>query len=215
MNLYVTQRRYSDVNTITLFVGESKTVFYVHEDLLCRYSSLFKAAFSSKFREGSEKTMALPEDEVEIFEMLVDWIYTQQHSIPQSDNYTTEVNARGRALRLLVVSDKYGIPVLKNSICEALIESARARKAPPVADVSTAYLQLPEKSGLRKLLIDWFVDFCQLGWYEKPAYRKWLVKNPDFAADLTAGLAKRGVNAREWSSPLWGPKSAYLKKVLA
>ena len=63
---------------MTLYVGSDKTPFIVHEDRLCKESSFFRAAFISEFKEGSEQTMDLPDDNVDTVFSLVHWLYKER-----------------------------------------------------------------------------------------------------------------------------------------
>ena len=64
--------RWADVATVSLVVGESNTAFHVHEADLFDASPFFKAAFTSDFRESAERSMTLPEDDEDIFELFIE-----------------------------------------------------------------------------------------------------------------------------------------------
>lgn len=49
--------RFIDVPTVTFYVGEAKARVQVHMDQPCDNSPVFKAAFTSEFKEDLEKTM--------------------------------------------------------------------------------------------------------------------------------------------------------------
>ena len=79
--------RFYDIPTVALVVGKSKRAFHVHVDLLCDASPFFKAAFTGKFKENSEKTMQLPEDDECTFELFVDWLYHQRYEMLPQPKY--------------------------------------------------------------------------------------------------------------------------------
>ena len=79
--------RFCDVPTVSLVVGENKRSFHIHVDLLCDASSFFKAAYTGTFKEGSEKTMQLPEEDESTFEFFVDWLYHQRYQmVPEAES---------------------------------------------------------------------------------------------------------------------------------
>ena len=203
---------------MTLYVGEDKTPFYVHEDLLCEVSSVFKAAFGPNWhsKQGFERKMDLPEEEVNTFEDFVDWLYTREYGIPGHDlhNFQEQYNERtGDAMYLFVIADKYDVPELKHKICDQMIELARDRqKQPPALVVSYAYSRLPEKSAMRKLLADWYASTLSDELCNQSVFREWLSKNPDIAVDLIAALTKRANysgNFYKLKAQFWGPNEDY------
>ncbi|KAK3619783.1 hypothetical protein LTR56_023797 [Elasticomyces elasticus] len=64
---------------VTISVGKGSEVreFSVHEELLCRHSDFFKAALNgSRWREGLEGKVSLPEEEPEFFEGFQAFLYS-------------------------------------------------------------------------------------------------------------------------------------------
>lgn len=49
--------------------------FYIHRHLLCSRSSYFRACFDGKFKEAEDKVFNLPDDDVEVFKLFIDWLY--------------------------------------------------------------------------------------------------------------------------------------------
>ena len=64
--------------SVTLIIGETKTKFHVHEAELFKVSPIFKAGFGSHFKESSERKMILPEDDSELFNPMVEWLYSHR-----------------------------------------------------------------------------------------------------------------------------------------
>lgn len=60
---------------VTVKVGPEETPFNVHKDLLTSCSPYFKAAFEGRFREASDKTIALPDVTKTHFASFLDWLY--------------------------------------------------------------------------------------------------------------------------------------------
>jgi hypothetical protein len=57
--------------------GEDQETFFVHEDMICAESTFFKAACSGNWLENKEKTIRLPEHEVDIFCLYLESIYRE------------------------------------------------------------------------------------------------------------------------------------------
>ena len=62
---------------VTLVVGWMGVLFTVHRDLICEASSFFEAAFmgSTSFKESSEQSISLPEDDTEMVGIFARWLY--------------------------------------------------------------------------------------------------------------------------------------------
>lgn len=67
--------------TITLFIGADKTMLSVSQDILCRLP-FFRAALQGNFRESSEQTINMPEDEPQDVVALVEFLYTGRYTYP-------------------------------------------------------------------------------------------------------------------------------------
>lgn len=188
--------RFGNVSTVTILVGEDQTPFHVHMDRLCEASSFFKAAFLGDFKESSEKTMHLPEDDEGTFELFVDWLYNQRNEmLPEvtRDSDDEEEDERSlQAFRLYLLADKYRVCKLKSLVIEALFaDAAVAKWYPSNASIAYAYEHTTQYSGLRKMLADYHAWSARLGWYELPDAQAFLRQQPDFATDLSVSFAKR------------------------
>lgn len=182
--------RFGDISTVALLVGKKKTAFHVHVDLLCESSSFFKAAFTSPWKENTERKMKLADDDAATFELFVQWLYTQQYEI------TTE-KKQGIArmlepVRLYVLAEKYDIVKLKNKICRKLYEGRTVHGFGPCKNtVECAYDNLPQSSPMRRMLVDWYTWHVTCRWFEYEENQKWLPRVPEFAADLAVALSKK------------------------
>lgn len=58
---------------ITPFVGDNRTRYHAHEDVLCKLP-FFKAALHGSFQEAHEKTIRMPEDDPEAVAALIKWL---------------------------------------------------------------------------------------------------------------------------------------------
>ncbi|TGO64320.1 hypothetical protein BOTNAR_0089g00090 [Botryotinia narcissicola] len=61
---------------VQIIVGPELKEFFVHKALIRSTCDFFDKAFNGRFKEGIENKMHLPEDNPEIFEIFVNWMYS-------------------------------------------------------------------------------------------------------------------------------------------
>lgn len=182
---------------MTIYVGDAKNEFHIHQNLLCGASTFFDAAFTSKFKEGSEKKMTLPEDDPEVFEAFVQWLYHQHYEILASDLSHEPGRYLTQTMQLFILADKYGVTHLKNAIIDALVRNAQSKGKPPSRSaIHQIYEFTPPSSGIRVLLADWYAWQAGRSWLQAPTLHTWLREHPDFAADMVAAMAKFESNSQ-------------------
>lgn len=64
---------------ITLYVGPERIEMHCHEDTLC-HLPFFLAALQGNFKEGSEKTITMPEDDPSKVSALIEFLYTGNYT---------------------------------------------------------------------------------------------------------------------------------------
>ena len=70
----VVYRLFSE-RVVTIFVGPARIKWSLHENLLSATSDFFRSAFNGGFKESTDDTLALPEDDPAAFELFVRWLY--------------------------------------------------------------------------------------------------------------------------------------------
>lgn len=186
------KRNWADVATVTLVVGETKTAFHVHEADLFEASPFFEAAFTSDFRESSERIMTLPEDDDSIFELFVDWLYRQRYDIPPTPNESeTDYDRFMQPVKLFVLADKYGVRSLKNLIVSQMFLAFKRDKSSPSLDsMAYVYEHTSQNATIRKLLTDRMALTNDPAWFVEARVQTWFRNHPDISTDLIASLAK-------------------------
>ncbi len=106
--------RFSDIQMVLLVVGRGKAEISVHENVLFEASPVFKTAFTSRFKESSERSICLPDDSATLMDMLVQSLYAPESRLHGID-VTMDV------FRLYVLADKYDIVKVKNKICKHVL----------------------------------------------------------------------------------------------
>ena len=174
-----------------MVVGESKELFHVHKDIFCATSPFFKAALSHGFQEAEEQTISFPQDDVETFDRLTQWVYTQALSLPSMGE--EEIEERYLALaRLFVLAEKLQITVLRNSTVSLIYQTmVKSTWLPDFEVISYIYANTHRHCGLRRLLVASHVWDCDQDWFDSDECVHQLQDVGEFAAELAIGLAQR------------------------
>lgn len=135
--------------------------------------------------------MTLPEDDVELFNDFVQWLYHQRYVIPPSDlNMEKKGGYFTQTMQLYVLADKYGVTSLKNSIVDVLFVQAQITTGTPgLKSVGYLYNNTRPTSRIRAMITDWYTSYVSPKWFQESGVRRWLVRHPEFAADLVASFA--------------------------
>ncbi|KAJ8068276.1 hypothetical protein OCU04_003843 [Sclerotinia nivalis] len=104
---------------VKVFVGPKRKVFDLPKDLLSHYSPVFDRCFNGRLIESQTKTADLPEDSVDDFEVLVEYIL--RHDI----SYTLSIsncgmNTAERCISFLKFADKYDLGNISNAMYKVL-----------------------------------------------------------------------------------------------
>ncbi len=102
--------------------------FIVHKAPLCFYSRFFEAACNGRWTEAENGHVNLPNDSPAVFEVLVQWLYTQRIAAAIYHNHETTMVM---LVRLYVLADKLGILELKNMSIDAFVEDGETRYVLP------------------------------------------------------------------------------------
>lgn len=149
--------RFSNDEVVELLAGSDEVKFLVHRTILCDASKVFTKAFDGQFKENTQKMMKLPEDEAAIFELLVEWLYTGRYDLPKDD--PVERSHHLQAVKLFCLAEKYDVRTLKERIVSLAFIAGRNNESSAPGFDSLAYLfdNTTDNSGMRKLLVDWWI----------------------------------------------------------
>ena len=190
---------FQGVPVVTILVGEDKVPFHVHMNILCQASSLFEKAFMGPgdFKETSEMSMTLPEEDPEIFDGLARWLYTNRIVLETETAKQSKEKAQAWYLHvagIYIAADKYDILDLKNAAIDQcydfLIQDTLAGPRNQVIDY--VYENTTPKSKFRRLLAEGFVWHVDLDVYSNKYALTYLRgRSTDFVADVLVSMAKR------------------------
>lgn len=207
--------RFRNVPVVHLLVGEEETPFYVHLNMLCDASVVFKAAFCGPFKESSERSMRLPDDDVETIERMIHWLYFKYYDLPKFDATQGADEWHWAIARLNTVADKYHIAPLSNDIIDKLFDMQNIpmhNLAPRANVISYIYKNNLENSSLCKLMVAWYVWCIDTEWYRLDGARTVLRAIPEFTADLAIAFASR-IQFPNQKDPFLGERSTFCQKI--
>ena len=185
---------------VSLLVGQDEAPFNVHRDILCKASPFFTSAFmgssAGEFQEKSKQSMNLPEEDPEIFDNLIQWIYAKRFPFDIREHAESSyVMATVMHLATLyVAADKYDILELKNDVIHQLwILSGKTQNDVGIGDkiIEFVYANTVAGSRLRKLLVQWQANSAGSNSLAQKNMKKLARDYPEYAADLLAQFAKQ------------------------
>ena len=184
--------RFHGEPVVTLYVGNDRELFYIHRHLLCNASPVFKAAFAGKFKESSELSMDLPDEDVGSVNRLVQWLYTKCYEV---DDYGSQEHCDARSwqlARLNALADKYDIVTLRNDVVDKFFAIfSDAKTSPSLQLVEYVYTNSSRRCALRDLLAAAYCWDFPYGWYGEAVARDCLDSIPGFAADIVLAMAQK------------------------
>ena len=188
--------RFHGEPVVTLYVGSDREVFCIHRFLLCNTSLVFKAAFAGTFKESSELSMHLPDEDVGSVNRLVQWLYTGYYEVDDYDS-KEQLHARFWQLaRLNALADKYDIVTLRNDVVDEFFAifsdpTAELSIIPSPSLIEYIYTNSSKRCALRDLLAAAYCWKISYDWYGKAFARDYLDSIPAFAVDIVLAMAQK------------------------
>ena len=143
-------------------------------------------------------TIELAEDSVQTFEVFVEWLYSRVYDLelvmePDEDSLDMDDDDDmefATFAALYSFAEKYDVKDLKQGMTRALHERLKGSpQCTNVLGISKIWDVTGKESGLRKLLLDYFVWGIDLEWFSWPSILEWLEESPQVAADLVKTFA--------------------------
>ncbi|KAF2276944.1 uncharacterized protein EI97DRAFT_432564 [Westerdykella ornata] len=132
--------------------GDNERRFTVFRNLLTYHSSYFRAALGGDWKESTQKTVNLPDDDPDVFRAFHHWLYygtlysqlTPEGKVPLSAYLIAKV---------YVFGDARGIPHLCNASVDLLVQKSLSEWVFCHGVLNYVYDNTPENCGLRRLLV--------------------------------------------------------------
>lgn len=186
-------------------------LFYVHLDVICNESSVFKAAFFGGFTEASNQSMNLPDHDIESVERMIQRLYSKQYELANwssQDFSTTAIMRYWQLAKLNTPAEKFNIIGLSNNIIDQLYILHSKNSSPQPYVAAYIYNNTTENSSFRKLLIAWYAWEIDMKWYQAASARELLHKVPDMAVDLAIAFGNKARDPAQ-KNPFKYDKSTY------
>ena len=159
--------------------GDDKKFWHLPEKLLTSKSTFFTAALEGGFAEGLSKSVALPEEDPNLFENYVEWLYVGFNENAEWDEDTL--------VDQWTLGDRLGCPLMQDDVMCKLIKYYEDN----IIDLDTLekiYEVSAAGSKIRQYVIDQCLhdirlDFSGLAVVQS-TYEQFLEKNEDFAQEL-------------------------------
>lgn len=180
---------------VRISVGKAPDIvdFSVHKDLLCHYSTYFRAAYNSAFSEVKSNHFKLDDEDPSIFKFLVRWIYflkIEPEAVNGADVDGKEDEFRHLYARqmtqLWILGDKRGMPALQDTALESL-HRHMVRHGGARSTISLIYNNTLDGAVLRKFIAETYAR-CQRGESKHFADYDPSIMIPEFLADVCTAL---------------------------
>lgn len=150
------------------------------------------------FKETSEKSMTLPDDDAGAFERLIQWLYFKNLLVDEEAAEASSDEAQDQVYwqlaRLYVTADKYDIIDLKNKTINEFYKLKHKHYfgTPDYEVIDYVYENTAPNSQLRRLLAEGYNWNVHLDWYNSSKAKAFLLERPpDFAVDIAISMARR------------------------
>ena len=170
---------------IVLFrVGkETPQEFAIHENLIAPVSEFVRLALGKDWKEAKERTIPLPDDEPEVFELLQNWLYTKKIPSMHLSDGAKDAGEYKTLVHAYILGDKFGIVDFKDAIIDSIILKLRftGRFDPRLGNF--VYDNTMERSPLRRLWQDIYVWAGNPGWLDEAQLGDFI--HAEFTLDLS------------------------------
>ena len=194
---------------VTLYVGNDREVFCIHRSLLRNASPVFRAAFAGKFKESSELSMDLPDEDVGSVNRLIQWLYTTCYEVEDYDSKEHVITRYWQLARLNTLADKYDIVTLRNDVVDkffAMFCTSKPLPNPSTGLVEYVYTNSSKRCGLRDLLAAVYCWEVSHFWYNMVGVKDILNSIPAFGVDIAIAMAQKLLDKED---PFEGKASIY------
>ncbi|KAF2167897.1 hypothetical protein M409DRAFT_53847 [Zasmidium cellare ATCC 36951] len=178
------KRRRFTSDIVTIIVGtDNVETFTTHTEVLKKHSPFFKAALDKKWQEGQSLQIELAEDEVEVVEAYLGWLYDGKIDPPTSPRKAKADTTFPFMARLYVFGEKIQDTAFCNSVMDAITSILDAPEweilMPAFESVKILYDGTAEDSPARKFFASYYQQNLGLA-ADAPASEL----HPEFARDL-------------------------------
>ncbi|KAK7180644.1 hypothetical protein DPSP01_014041 [Paraphaeosphaeria sporulosa] len=149
-----TADHFTKTSEILVGTGSKSTRFLLHTSLLTQQSPYFRVALTGPFLEATDQSIRFDDVSVEIFELLVSWLYTGAiKPVPFKDGKP----AYYTLLHLYILADRFCFEGLRNHIVDMMADLADSTNSVLTpSDTRILYNDIDEGAKIRQLVLDLF-----------------------------------------------------------
>ena len=150
---------------ITIDVGAEHAKYSVYAELISYYSGYFKGTLNGPWKEAEDRVIELPDIEPRVFDVFIDWLYTQK--LPKRSREwvtpTAEIEAGSHnhsrvverlMMEVYVFADRFLVPQLKAALFRFFANFCNNDGIPPYYEaIIYAFDNLPSTSPMLNLLV--------------------------------------------------------------
>lgn len=148
-----------------MLVGEDEDRCIIHKSTACEKSPFFAAACSSRWIEGQEGIVRLPDHGPLSFDVFVHWMYSGELDIMKSRPDNTPPYIYYSFVRVWELANYLGCPSLCNLAASSLIQ--RISEHPRRYPVKNCFDAAPPGSKIRALLVDHVIWRPSVPYFDK------------------------------------------------
>ncbi|KAK3079201.1 hypothetical protein LTS18_005489 [Coniosporium uncinatum] len=143
--------------SIKVLVGKDETPFIVQKSTLCASSDFFAAALKPEWKEAKERTIRLPEQSVETFEIYLQWL-NSGNIATQQDEKAKHYKEYLQLIHAYALGDTLQDTAFVDALTDCFIAKAvKTSVCPGLETIGSLYKHTPDKSPARKLMVDMYV----------------------------------------------------------
>ena len=170
--------------TIKFLVGkEDPTEFVIHESVVTPHSAFVRMALSNDWKEAKERTIPLPEDEPDTFQLYQEWVYTGLVFSENVANTEKDSKEYERLVSAYILSDRLLDSTFKDVVVDCIIHKLCNSELFSPRLTNLVYDNNPAGSTLRRLWQDIYVWSGSPNWLEEKTVGDEV--HPEFLLDLS------------------------------
>lgn len=180
---------------VDIYVGLEKKHYRLPKLLLCHFSPFFDKCFNGPFKEAQTQKLELPDDNVDFFELLVEYMLhgkVEDTEILMNPNNDL-IADKDHCIKFIAYVDKYGVGEASSMVEEKLQKILPWLGWTRISgsDVETVFRAVPVGHELRKMITAATLSFSAQG-QSSVKFRKQELEVDGFAAELLQQMRHRG-----------------------
>ncbi|KAJ5898602.1 hypothetical protein N7504_008890 [Penicillium tannophilum] len=197
----------SPIVKITVGQGENETVLTAHQTLLLE--SPFLNEIVGKFGTSGPRCILLPTENVEAFGCFLQFQYTRDYTVTQSDEPSNETDGSGEQLlshaRIYTLAEKLGLPHLK-SLAHKKIHKVNGTPGGELAYARYVYTHTqPDDTTIRRPVASYWASRGHILRHDlEGQFKKLCIEVPEFAFDVLTIVMDRNEKNTEVDSSIRG-----------